>query len=170
MKASFNKVISILLMAVLALFAVSFALATADTELTLQVGDASFDTQSSSYVSVPVSVTQNEQGFIDMQFSIKFDENVFESINSVVIPSDSMLYYAQDAKNPDNKVKPTVIAGADNAKGLVRVVMSGVFQKNLSGIRLVELCDQVEGSRLSAAAFPHQTHSFSGIYYEAHIL
>ncbi|MBQ2661302.1 MAG: hypothetical protein IJF80_01460 [Clostridia bacterium] len=133
MKASFNKVISILLMAVLALFAVSFALATADTELTLQVGDASFDTQSSSYVSVPVSVTQNEQGFIDMQFSIKFDENVFESINSVVIPSDSMLYYAQDAKNPDNKVKPTVIAGADNAKGLVRVVMSGVFQKNLSG-------------------------------------
>ncbi len=136
MKTSFKKIISAISAAVFftVLISISLTSAFAQTELAIEVGDASFDTQSTSYVNVPVYITSNASGFIDMQFSVKFDPDVFSSINNVVIPTDSMLYYAPDSRAMDVTEKPVVVAGADNENGLVRVVMSGVFQKNASGI------------------------------------
>lgn len=135
MKASFRKIISSIITVALfvVLIGVNLTVSFADTELVIEVGDASFDTQSSSYVNVPVSITQNSSGFVDMQFSIKFDPSVFSSVNNVVIPNDSMLYYAADASIEEVTQKPTVAAGADNKNGLVRIAMSGVFQKNTQG-------------------------------------
>ncbi|MBQ9833276.1 MAG: hypothetical protein IJO48_06050, partial [Clostridia bacterium] len=104
----------------------------ADTEIELKVGDAEFDFASTSFVDVPVFVTKNSSGFIDMQFTVEFDADIFETAALAQVPQSSILCY-----NPDERVSstdyPQISVGADNSTGTLRIAMSGVFKKDQNG-------------------------------------
>ncbi|MBQ9833482.1 MAG: leucine-rich repeat protein, partial [Clostridia bacterium] len=77
-----------------------------------------------SVVTIPVTVEKNALGFLDMQFTVKYDANVLEGI-TISVPDDSLLVYSPDMRIPDMKEKPLYVSAVMQDKGEMRIALSG---------------------------------------------
>ncbi len=101
-------------------------------DLTLKLGTATVDIGSPDTITLPLTLEKNQNGFIDFQFTIKFDPTILKGV-SAVIPDDSLLVYAPDITEPETTEKPSFMSNSFQDKGEMMVAMAGVHHTDADG-------------------------------------
>ena len=122
----------LILAMMLSLFSFS-AISSADSEsIALSVGSISKKSTETGSFSVPVMLNTNASGFVDFQFTVKYDPNVLEGITAS-IPNDSVLIYAPDLRDPETTEKPYIAVKASQNDGEIRIGVMGTASTNENG-------------------------------------
>ncbi|MBQ2661371.1 MAG: leucine-rich repeat protein [Clostridia bacterium] len=129
-----KKLLSVILVFSLLLPIISSAAAFASSNaITLSVGTVSAKSTQTKEITIPVAVETNAQGFINFQFAVSYDSELFKAVTAK-IPDDSILVYAPDARDPETLDKPPLSVFAPENKGEIYVASMGAFSTDKNGV------------------------------------
>lgn len=129
-----SKLIAMLLSLVLLCAAFVTYSSAASDKWVFQVGTTTAALGDTNVIRLPIMIQNNPGGFIDFQFTVKFDPNVLEAMPAAaVIGGDSMLMYAPNLQQPDIKEAPLFLSNVFKDKGEIMLAMAGMAQRDVNG-------------------------------------